>query len=244
MPREQKELSFHRTEVTIQIQGNLFASSPTTTAGIEVMLEKNKPTETQLQAREALGVEHLKTQEELTADIVAATPVEEKGPSTVFRRDGERPYVHSNYLKGHLRECAEVLSRIAGIWALKDLVTRTVFVCPEKIFLEGEVKRLTTFVTFKVRLATGVTVDQATEKTAEYVENPELAWVLYIAGDPRWNELIFEQMLTFGAMRGLGPGRGVDTSKYQFTMSEWEALPYRDALARYTQEFAGPIPKR
>lgn len=80
---------------------------------------------------------------------------------------------------------------------------------------------------------------QPTEKIAEYVENPELAWVLYIAGDPRWNAQVFEQMLTFGAMRGLGPGRGVDTSKYHFTMAEWQTLPYRDALARYTQEFAG-----
>lgn len=248
--REIGSLVFYRTEVSIRVMGNLYASSPTTPQGISAMLKANQPSESQLEDRRALGEEitpndvltrHIESETVDQIPEVTRTLEGGKSPSTVFRRgpDG-RPFVHSNYFKGHLRECGETVGRIVNIWGLKDLVTRTVMVCPDKVYLDGDIRCLQTFFTPEVRTARGITVKMPTEKISEYVENPTLNWVLYIAGDLRWNEPIFEAMLSFGGMRGLGPGRGTDESKYSFKMGPWSKLNYREAQENYAREFASP----
>ena len=244
--RETRELAYYRTVLTMSVHGNLYGSSPTTREGIEAMLKANQPSEAQIAEREGAGMEQVKPMDELASEVAmaslpemtGATVEEGKTPSTVFRRDREnRPYLHSNYLKGHLREAGEVVSRISGIWGIKDMVTRTVLVCPERNYLEGEVRSLRTFFTPEVRMSTGVMVKQPTEKVAEYVENPIITWALYIANDPRWDEVLMKQLLVYGSMRGLGPGRGVDTSKYTFTMAPWGTVPYLTAMEQYRREF-------
>lgn len=223
--KEPGALSFYKVPVTIKVDGPLYASSPTTTGGIEAALKRNMPSEAQVAFRESVG-EEIRPIEELAKEVKEAIPEGERVPSTVFRRDSEdRPYLHNNYLKGHLRECAETLSRTLNFWGLKDFVTRTVFVTPRRLFLEGEIKALTTYFAPDVRLSTGVTVRQATEKTEEFVESPVLTWTLYLVGDPRWNRGLLEQLLIYGSARGLGPGRGRGESQYEFELGDFEQVP-------------------
>lgn len=223
--REIGELFFYKVPITISVIGPLYASSPTTDGGIEAALKRNMPTEAQVGYRERLG-EEIKPLDELREDIAAAIP-SGRVPSTVFRRDDEgRSYLHANYLKGHLRECGEALSRALNFWALKDFITRTVFVTPQRLYLdEGqEVRSFTTYFAPDVRLSTGVTVRQATEKTEEFIEAPLLMWELYLVGDPRWNRALLEQLLIYGSMRGLGPGRGRCESQYTFALGQFEKV--------------------
>jgi hypothetical protein len=238
--REVGQLAYYRTEVDIQVEGPLYGSSPTTRQGIEAMLKTNQPSEAQMEYRAGLGMEELKPMDELASEVAIATRAYtegEKSPSTVFRRDDKGAYVHSNYFKGHLRECGEIVGRVTNMWGLKDLVTRTVLVCPEKLYL-GETKVEKTYFTPEVNIR-GIPIKQPTEKTVEYVVDPHLKWVLYIASDPRWDEELMEELLTQGSMRGLGPGRAVDASKYTFTMSPWEKLNRLEAREQYRREFKG-----
>lgn len=245
--KEPGKLSVYRTQVTVKVMGKLYASSPTNAEGIDAMLRANQPTDAQIDYRQALG-EPLKSVEELCEEVTAQTlpPAEEiartleggKSPSTVFRRDREgNAFLHSNYFKGHLRDCGETASRIMGIWGLHDLVTRTVIICPERLYLDTEIKYLRTFFTPEVRTAQGIRVKMPTEKIAEYVEDPELTWMLYIGADLRWNEEVLESILAWGSMRGLGPGRCIDQSKYIFTMKPWQKLNHLEAMKTYIDDF-------
>lgn len=250
MPRETRLLEYIRTEVTINVMGELYASSPTTGPGIEAMLKQNQPTEGQLASRVELG-ENLKPISELQQEIteetvqpaleVAKTLEGGKPPSTVFRRDEHgRVFLHSNYFKGHLRDMGESCSRFMVLWGVKDMVTRTVMVCPSRNYMDTEIKCLKTFFTPEIRTAQGITVKMPTEKIAEYVVNPKIKWVLYIGADPRWNEKLLDSILIWGSMRGLGPGRGIDASKYRFARVGWERLQALEAQKRYFDEFEAP----
>lgn len=228
MPQKERQpLFFHEVRVTIKVHGPLYASSPTTMGGIVAALKRNKPTEGQKEYREAVG-EEIKSQEELAKEIKDAVPEGEPGkpkPSTVFRRDkAGQPYLHANYFKGHLRECGESLSRTIDFWGLQGFVTKTVFVKPDALYLAGDIKELTTFFAPDVRLSSGVTVRQATEKVEEFVESPVLKWVLYLVGDPRWDRNILEEMLRYGSVRGIGPGRGRCESQYEFDLGEFKRV--------------------
>lgn len=261
--REVGQLFFYRVPLVIKVNGRLYGSSPTTAGGIEAMLKRNMPSEAEIAFREGAG-EEIQPLPELQRDIEKATegiPV----ATTVFRRDEQGPYLHSNYLKGHLRECGETLSRSLNFWGLQGFVTKTVQITPGKLYILGQtgleawvppgtpgypglggksciggrydIRTATTFFAPEVRLSTGVTVRQPTEKIVEYVEEPILTWVLYLLGDPRWSRDLLEDMLSDGSMRGLGPGRGIDESKYDFELGEFEKLNRVDGRARYHQEF-------
>jgi len=208
----------------IRVLGPLYASSATTEGGIVAALEKNKPTEAQLTYRLAQG-EPITSLEDLKVEIIEETsPVKELVPqaSTVWRRDKEgRPFVHANFIKGHLREAGEIVSRLVGFWGLKKLITQTVTPTPSRLYLEGEIQLFRTHFAPDVRLKGGVEVRQATEKVEEFVDSPVLDWVLYLTGDPRWNRDLLEDILIQGSFRGLGPGRARDESKYTFDLGNF-----------------------
>lgn len=225
MPKKELQpLFFHEVPVTIKVHGPLYASSPTTMGGIVAALDRNKPTESQKDYREAVG-EEVKSQEELAKEIQDAVPEGEPKPSTVFRRDKDgAAYLHANYFKGHLRECGESLSKALDFWGLQGFVTKTVFVKPDALYLAGEIKEFTTYFAPWVRQKTGVWIRQATEKVEEFVESPVLRWMLYLVGDPRWDRNVLEQMLVYGSVRGLGPGRGRCESQYEFDLGEFKRV--------------------
>jgi len=238
--RELERMSFYRVPLTIKVWGPLYASSPTSAVGIAAALSRNMPTEAQVAFREAVG-EEIRPLGEIKDEMkeAAARGTEEaKGATTVFRRDEKGPYLHSNYLKGHLREGAETLSRAINFWGFQSFVTRTVWVTPQKIWLDpAGIKTVTTYFAPEVRLSTGVTVRQPTEKITEYVESPSLKWILYLLADPRWSRDLLEELVSYGAMRGLGPGRGLDESKYDFELGELLRVTRKEALERYRDEF-------
>lgn len=236
--RELERISFYRVPLVIRVWDNLYGSSPMSARGIVAALNRNMPTEAQVVAREAVG-EEIRPLEEVEREMKVAAMIaaeEEKGATTIFRRDKQGPYVHSNYPKGHLRECAENISRTVNFWGFQAFVTKTVWVAPQKTYVE-DVKTITTYFAPEVRLSTGVTVRQPTEKIAEYVESPTLKWVLYLLADPRWSRDLLEDMMIYGSMRGIGPGRGLDESKYDFDLGELERVTRWEASERYKSEF-------
>lgn len=240
-------LSFYRVSLTIEVDDYLYGSGPTSDAGIEAAVERNMPTGAQLRYREEAG-EEIRPLADIEEEMQQAARFAEeaaklegqKSPNTVFRRDAGGVYLHSNYLKGHLRECGENVGRASGHWGVKDLVTRTVSIAPEKIYLPMPIKSLTTFFTPDVRTKGGVVVKQSTEKITEYVESPILNYTLYLLADPRWTRDLLEDILIHGSMRGFGPGRAIDESKYEFSLGKFESLNYQDGRAEYRQQFRSP----
>lgn len=223
-PKELGELKFYKVAVQIMVDGPLYASSPTTSGGIKVALKSNQPSEAQIAYREGLG-EQITDPDELAQEIKDAVP-EGNIASTVFRRnEGGHPYLHSNYLKGHLRECGDVLSRPLEVFGLQALVTKTVSVYPKKLYAPFDGKEIFLWKTFfapEVRLSTGVTVRQPTELIQEYFDSPTLDWQLLIVADPRWSRDLLHKLLTYGATRGIGPGRGRDESQYAFFLGNFD----------------------
>ena len=223
--REQGQIFYWKVPVTIRVIGPLYASSPTTTGGIDAALYRNMPSESQVRFRESLG-EEITPIEDLAREIAESIPQIEPVPSTVFRRDKEgRPCLHANYLKGHVRDCGETTSRLLNFWGLKDFLTRTVNIRPAMLVLDGEIKAITTPISVKVRRSSGVEVIQSTLKIEEFIESPELRWWLYLLGDPRWDRSLLEQLLICGSSRGIGPGRAKCASEYEFELGEFEKVP-------------------
>lgn len=244
MAREIKALTFHRVPLKIQVEGNLYASSPASAPGIEAALRRNMPTEAQLQYREEVVGENIKDLDDIrqemeqSAEMVQAQEVQEA--HAIFRRDLTRegkPYLHANYLKGHIRGCGRGIERAIGFWALERFITMTVLVAPARHYLEQKIQVITSLFAPEVRTSAGIMVRQNTIKRSEYIQDPILHWVLYLVGDPRWTPNLLEDLFGYGSMRGFGPGRGILESQYAFELGTWETLVRRQAMDKYRSEF-------
>lgn len=246
-PKKLGKLFYHRVTLQITPIGYLYASSPTSTGGIEKAIEKNMPSDAQLEARRNLG-EEIHTLESIKEEMthsaeVAAEQAEETGevlmPSTVWRRDEKgRPYIHNNYLKGHLRECGDTIAATVGVWHLQDLISRTVFIAPARLYLDGEIKIIEIKFTPEVTLKGGAKVKQPTIKTSEAIWEPTLNWVLYILGGTKLNHELLSYMLTHGSLRGIGPGRGTSITPYptRWQLGEFERVEAADVSGKFLDE--------
>lgn len=246
-PKKLGKLFYHRVTLQITPIGYLYASSPTSTGGIEKAIEKNMPSDAQLEARRNLG-EEIHTLQSIKEEMsqsaeVAAGQAEETGevlmPSTVWRRDDQgQPFIHNNYLKGHLRECGDNISRTIGFWHLQDFISRTLFITPAKLYIDGKIETITIKFAPEVTRTGGVKVRQPTIKTSEAVWQPTLNWVLYLLGDPRWSRQLLVNMLIYGSQRGIGPGRGTHDTPYptRWLLGEFERVEGEDVSGQYLDE--------
>lgn len=221
-------LEFYRVPVRFKILGKLHAT-PIPTREI---LEKKMPPEAQIEAREAAG-EVIYPVEELEAEVREAVGL------AVFRRDENgRIYIPAHWVKGHLKDAGEALSRPLNFWGLKDFIGRTLFATPRRIYLQPEnleVKKESWATYFEIpRLGrrTGI-------KEAEYVEDPEFYCALYLLADPRWNIPLLLSLLDYGSIRGFGGGRSLDLGKYRYEAGEWESLTLDQIRTRYFAEYLG-----
>ena len=247
-PKKLGRLFYNRVTLQITPIGYLYASSPTSTGGIEKAVEKNKPSDAQLEARRKLGeqihpLESIKEEMAQSAEV-AAGQAEEAGevlmPSTVWRRDEQgRPYIHNNYLKGHLRECGDTIAATVGVWHLQDLISRTVFITPARLYIDDEkIKILEIRFTPEVTLKGGARIKQPTIKTSEAIWQPTLNWVLYILGGTKLSRELLNAMLIHGSMRGIGPGRGTSDTPYTkgFVLGEFESVDAADVSGKFLDE--------
>lgn len=252
MPREKREvkrLSFARYEIDIQMLGPLHATSPSSGVGIDYMLART-PSNPVLAARRAVG-ETITPIDELTVQVsreVGLLPYpEEEKPDTagdsdgqtakleetpsitpqtsqsVFRRDSNGiPFIHPNFIKGSLREAADALGRALGIWAFQSLVNKSVFIRPEHIYLNGnpgvEVETWPThFDIPRMGRLSGF-------RQAETVDNAAFSFRVYTTNDPLWTPNLVMDLFSYGAVRGLGGGRGRSMGQYTFTISAPEIV--------------------
>jgi len=222
-PKEIKELKFTRYPVTLTMRGPLHATTASNPESIAYQL-RNQPSEPDLAARLAAG-EPIKPMDELKAQVEqeagAAEPPPE--PMAVFRRDEQQhPFIHDNFVRGHLRDCGEALSRALGIWGLQQLITRTVFVRPERIYLPAGCKvEVETWPAhsdvYKMGRISSI-------RRAEFALGVELQFRLYVVNDPRWagkgGRSILGSILNYGAIHGIGGGRGRGMGRYTFELGE------------------------
>ena len=211
-----KELFFHRVPVEIKVNGPLHATSPQNPGGVGHMLAR-QPAPTILRARQDAG-EPVILLPDLAEQVMEEVDVEERSQCAVFRRDPEgRPFLHPNYIKGHLRDAGDALSKLLGFWGLQTFINKTLFVSPERIYLDGEVKVERWPTHFDIYRRGRV----SSFREAEYVDDPTVHFTVFLLGDPRWEHKLLQHLFEYGSVRGMGGGRGRYMGQYAFTLGEW-----------------------
>ena len=217
---EIKTLRYHKASLVIQVDGRLHATSPSTPTGQEYMLA-HTPSPTALEARRLNG-EPIVPLDQLAVAVAIEIPEEEPVQQTsVFRRDGDgRPFLHSNFIKGHLRDAAENVGRMVGFWGLKGFVTSTLWISPYQTMLAGPVtveQWPTHFDLYRKGRVSGF-------RRSEYVESPRLELDLVLLADSRWNSELLTAVLFQGSMMGMGGGRRLEGGKYTFALGDFEHI--------------------
>lgn len=214
-------LQYWKVAVEIHTPGQLHATSPQNPQGIEYML-KRQPSQGVLEARVAAG-EPITPMEELTEQVETEVGAEVGAPAAVFRRDEEdRPFIHPNFVKGHLREASSALSRVVNFWGFQDFINKTLFVRPERIYFTNnpEVQKERWPTHFDIYRMGRV----SSFREAEYVADSRVAFSLFLVNDPRWTAALLNQLFQYGSLRGWGGGRGRSLGQYEFTLSEWTGV--------------------
>ena len=254
MPRTKKvdtgrRLYFHKAEVEIRVVGPLHATSPQNPEGVAYML-KHRPTPATVAARQAAGAPII-PMNDLATQVLAETGAEEgKEAMAVFRRHpkdpDKRPFVHENFIIGHLRDAGEAIAREKGIWGLHSFISRTLFVRPKAIYLgkpddqgqEGPDGQPwpAHYVGSEVLVEEWPTHFDiyrmgrvSSFRRAEFVESPILCFSVLMTPDPKWTPDLLEDLFFQGSMRGLGGGRGRRMGNYTFTLGEWGQVSPREA---------------
>lgn len=223
------EKPYARVQVVDRTLGRLHATTSSSIVGLGYQVKARTPYAGELAAREAAG-EELVDPEAIKTAVAEEVDAESDGATrAVWRRDEDgRPFVHSNYIKGHLRDAAEAVQRVVKFFALQSFLTKTLFVSPYKIYLpeDAEVGLDSWPTHFEIYRRGRVSAF----REAEYCEGPVLKYSLIILRDPRWNPDLLESIYTQGSMMGKGGGRRLDGGKYDFELSDWELLPGNEAI--------------
>ena len=244
MPRTKKvdtgeRLYFHKVDVEMRVTGPLHATSPQNPEGVAYMLGK-QPKAAMLAARRAAG-EPIAEMDVLAAQVLAETGAEEgKEAMAVFRRNPQdpdkRPFVHENFIIGHLRDAGEAIAREKQIWGLQAFVSRTLYVRPKAIYLGKPDGGSGYFIGSEVLIEVWPTHFDiyrmgrvSSFRRAEYVESPILHFSVLMTPDPKWTPDLLEDLFFQGSMRGLGGGRGRRMGNYTFTLGEWGQVSPREA---------------
>ena len=180
------------------------------------------PSEAVLAAREAAG-EPITPVDKLTEEVLeqvgATGPEAEELPQrAVFRRDEKGAFLHDNFIKGHIRDCGDALSRALSFWGLQTFINKTLFVRPERTYLEGEVKVDRWPTHFDIYRKGRV----SSFREAEFVESPTLRFNIFLLSDPRWKPSLLQALFDYGAGHGMGGGRGRGMGRYTHTLTPWE----------------------
>jgi hypothetical protein len=228
MPKQPREQTYQVTPVELHFVGSLHATTARSVAGQKYQLAK-EPTEKILAARAEAG-EPIVPGDVLEAALAAETAEAPEEAASVFRRDEQGlPFIHSNFIKGHLRDAADALSRPIDFWGFKAFVTTTLWVTPYAIpILDLDGQRVA---------GEGVVVDKwpthfdiyrmgrvSSFHVSERVDNPVLSFQVVQLRDSRWAPWMLEALFTQGGMMGMGGGRRLDGGRYTATLSETQSV--------------------
>jgi hypothetical protein len=229
------ERPYARVQVVDRTLGRLHATTASSIEGIGYQVDARTPYVGELAAREAAG-EELMSPEAIKTAVAEEVDAESSDGTTraVWRRDEDgRPFVHSNYIKGHLRDAAKAIQRVVKFYALQSFLTDTLFVSPYKIYLPEDAEVgldwwPTHFDIYRKGRVSAI-------REVEYCASPVLKYSIIILRDPRWNPDLLEAIYTHGSMLGKGGSRKLNKGKYEFELSDWELLPRAEG-ARLVRE--------
>lgn len=138
-----------------------------------------------------------------------------------FLRDREGMFIRERNIKGLLKECA----RVCRIRGYREAINHGVFVKPEKIYFRRNGKSIT-----KVdgRKETGIRVSgprgpRSALKIAEYINQPELEFQIWVAGPISRSKLpgtVIREMLEYAQEIGLLGDRALGEGKFDVVESQ------------------------
>ena len=229
-------------QVELQFTTSFASSTPKNTKDIEAMLGArmpNKPPE------DAIPLDELAEQ---IKEEVEATEEVERGYAT-FKRDDDGLYYEARCVRGHIKDCANILQKLLAIKALKSKVANRVYVQPAKIRMirEGKVIQTPdgTFDTevtpvgmpwlhtvplgqinepdgTETRIVHAMTPKgpRSSLKAIDYVNFPLLKFRLKLLDDGVIGEDILLAIFEYGGEHGMGQERSQDWGKYELVKLE------------------------
>ena len=215
--KEYRPLQFREAQVSLFFEGPLHATTPATPAGIKFMLARTPPTG-ELEARVAAGERIMgipELEDRVLAEVNASEGEEEQ--RAVFRRDEKaRPFLHHNFVKGHLRDAAQAIGRAVTFWGFQRFVSETLFVRPERIYLPDgtEVKEEVWPTHFDIYRMGRVSAFCR----AEFVAGVRVAFTVRVTDDSRWTQRVLEDLFLYGSQKGMGGGRGRGLGMYTYEL--------------------------
>jgi hypothetical protein len=243
-PQQPREQTYRVTPVELRFVDSLHATTARSVAGQKYQLAK-EPTDKILAAREQ-GGEPIVPIDELQEALQEETAQAPEEAASVFRRDEQGlPFIHSNFIKGHLRDAADALSRPIGFWGFKAFVTTTLFVSPYAIpILDGQTgQRLvadrvvvdrwpTHFDIYRMGLVSSFHV-------SERADHITLAFQIVRLDDSRWAPWMLESLFTQGAIMGMGGGRRLDGGRYTAALGETRTVDMATGRLLVVQSVVG-----
>ena len=178
-------------------------------------------------------------QEQLDEEAESITEMEERGWTGFHELDG-RPFVFDYYIKGHIKDVANVLKDQLGVRNLRSKVENVVFVQPRRIFFEPQ-PGLTMVRDVLERPLRAMTMEgpRVTLTRSDTLADVSLRFYVLILKNTEVKRPLVEGLFEYGNLRGLGQWRNGGWGRYQlrsFTPvsevpDDEEAKPEQPALA-------------
>ena len=155
--------------------------------------------------------------EDLTARMIEeaqASEEAERGYAT-FLSDDNGLYYEARCVRGHIKDCANVLQTQLGVKALKSKVANRVYVQPARLYLnkqapDGNETRIIHALTPKG--------PRSSFKTIDYVDEAVLNFQLKVLDDGVVTEEILQAIFDYGSVHGMGQERSQDWGKYDYIL--------------------------
>ncbi len=219
-------------DVELQFTGPFAASLPRDMKEITAMLEARKP---EKKPENATPIPELA---EEIADEVESTPEVQRGYAT-FPKDDNGIYYEARCVRGHLKDCSNILQGLLKIKALKSKFCNRTYVQPMKLYLAKKEVDGTATITDQVegdhmvkvikfdgnetRIIHAMTMQgpRSSFKTIDFVRDANLKFQLKVLKDGIITDDILETIFAYGGTHGMGQERGAgDFGKYDVVKLE------------------------
>lgn len=133
---------------------------------------------------------------------------------TGFKRDAEGIYIEERHIKGHLKETAKVVGAFKDIKGFRELITKGLYVKPEKIHLAPEPNGYQE----ESGQVMGMRGPRSILKRRDYLEKPKVVFTLWVL--PRAKPDDIRALFEMGQEVGLLTDRTLGYGKYDLVSFE------------------------